>query len=81
METIPSSAPYAPGGSARRTRRTSSPLDRHPTPPPGPLARSHADTHRIEQTRQVVAGMLATANWFSHARSGNAFAGLIGFNG
>ena len=47
-----------------------------------------ADTHRIEQTRQVVAGMLAdTANpvytirdgeTFT-LRSGNAFAGLIGF--
>ena len=39
-----------------------------------------ADTHRIEQTRQVVAGMLAdTANPVFTLRSGNAFAGLIGF--
>lgn len=34
-----------------------------------------ADTHRIEQTRQVVAGMLAdTANPVFTLRSGNAFA-------
>ena len=39
-----------------------------------------ADTHRIEQTRQGVAGMLAdTANPVFTLRSGNAFAGLIGF--
>ena len=39
-----------------------------------------ADTHRIEQTRQVVAGMLAdTANPVYTIRDGGAFAGLIGF--
>ena len=39
-----------------------------------------ADTHRIEQTRQVVAGMLAdTANPVYTIRNGEAFAGLIGF--
>ena len=39
-----------------------------------------ADTHRIEQTRQVVAGMLADpANPVFTLRVGDAFAGLIGF--
>ena len=39
-----------------------------------------ADTHRIEQTRQVVAGMLAdTANPVFTLRDGCTFAGLIGF--
>ena len=38
-----------------------------------------ADTHQIEQTRQVVAGMLAdTANPVFTLRNGDAFAGLIG---
>ena len=39
-----------------------------------------ADTHQIEQTRQVVAGMLAdTANPVYTIRDGETFAGLIGF--
>ncbi len=39
-----------------------------------------ADTHQIEQTRQVVTGMLAdTANPVFTLRNGDAFAGLIGF--
>ena len=39
-----------------------------------------ADTHQIEQTRQVVAGMLAdTANPVYTIRNGETFAGLIGF--
>ena len=39
-----------------------------------------ADTHHIEQTRQVVAGMLAdTANPVYTIRDGETFAGLIGF--
>ncbi len=39
-----------------------------------------ADTHQIEQTRQVVAGMLAdTANPVYTIRDGETFTGLIGF--
>ena len=39
-----------------------------------------ADTHQIEQTWQVVAGMLAdTANPVYTIRNGETFAGLIGF--
>ena len=39
-----------------------------------------AATHRVEQTQEVVAGMLNdTANPVFTIRSGDAFAGLIGF--
>ena len=39
-----------------------------------------ADTHRFEQTRQVVAGMLAdTATPLFTLRTGNPLAGLRGF--
>lgn len=39
-----------------------------------------ATTHRVEQTREVVAGMLAdTANPVFTLRDGDTFAGLIGF--
>ena len=80
METIPLFGPYA----LRRLRTEDAPdifasIDtqrRHL----GRWLPFVADTHRIEQTRQVVAGMLAdTANPVFTLRSGNAFAGLIGF--
>ena len=80
METIPLFGPYA----LRRLRTEDAPdifasIDtqrRHL----GRWLPFVADTHRIEQTRQGVAGMLAdTANPVFTLRSGNAFAGLIGF--
>ena len=80
METIPLFGPYA----LRRLRTEDAPdifasIDtqrRHL----GRWLPFVADTHRIEQTRLVVAGMLAdTANPVFTLRSGNAFAGLIGF--
>lgn len=76
----PSSALTRSGGSARRTHPdifASIDTQRRYL---GRWLPFVADTHRIEQTRQVVAGMLAdTANPVFTLRSGNAFAGLIGF--
>lgn len=80
METIPLFGPYA----LRRLRTEDAPghlrLDRHPTPPPGPLAPVVADTHRIEQTGRWWPGMLARHGQSGlHAPQRQRLAGLIGF--